>query len=220
MVDISFSDLTARLDAINGRDLHAKISNFSCIDEKGMKLEYYNNSYICVDNLEHLCNNTLYITGLPASGKTELAERLSAEYGIPVISLDDMANNEFDFSNETVLKYIEDSQSDNFEQISGDEAENFLGWLRKSKNPARAIVEGYQIYRMNYKTGGKFYNSLIENNEVSMIIVNSSPQTIVRNRIARDGVDESFAQKETKRELAKLKEAFPGYVKTTENFCH
>lgn len=83
MANISFSDLTARLDAINGRDLHAKISNFSCIDEKGMKLEYYNNSYICVDNLEHLCNNPLYIMGLPASGKTELAERLSAEYRIP-----------------------------------------------------------------------------------------------------------------------------------------
>lgn len=39
MADISFSDLTARLDAINGSALHTKISNFSCIDEKGMKLE-------------------------------------------------------------------------------------------------------------------------------------------------------------------------------------
>lgn len=65
------------------------------------------------------------------------------------------------------------------------------------------IVEGYQIYRMNYKTKGKFYNPLIEKEKISMIIAN--PNTIVQNRMIRDGVDKSFAVTETKKELEKLR---------------
>mgnify|MGYP002854991882 CR=1 FL=1 len=214
---MDFSSLIRRLEAVNKPPIHSQIVNFSGIDEKGMNLDYYNNSYINVDDLDSLQNNVLYITGLPASGKTELAERLSKEYGIPVVGLDEIANNEFDFSNKTVEKYIQASQSDDFETISDNEAENFLNWLKKAKNPAKVIVEGYQIYRMNYKTKGKFYNPLIEKEKISMIIVNPNPNTIVQNRMTRDGVDKSFAEKETKIEFDKLKQAFPRHVKSIEH---
>ena len=63
-----FSDLTKQLQALNNK-LHSQIVNFSGIDEKGMRLEYYNNTYINVDDMNSLQNNVLYITGLPASGK-------------------------------------------------------------------------------------------------------------------------------------------------------
>ena len=183
---MDFSSFIRRLEAVNKPPIHSQIVQFSGIDEKGMNLDYYNNSYINVDDLDFLQNNVLYITGLPASGKTELAERLSQKYDIPFISLDEIANNEFDFSNKTVEKYIQASQSDDFEMISDNEAENFLNWLKKAKNPAKVIVEGYQIYRMNYKTKGKFYNPLIEKEKISMIIVNPNPNTIVQNRIIRE----------------------------------
>lgn len=78
-----FSDLTKQLQALNNK-LHSQIVNFSGIDEKGMRLDYYNNTYINVDDMNSLQNNVLYITGLPASGKNELAEKLSKEYSIPV----------------------------------------------------------------------------------------------------------------------------------------
>ena len=62
---------------------------------------------------------------------------------------------------------------------------------------------------MNYKTKGKFYNPLIEKEKISMIIVIPNPNTIVQNRMIRDGVDKSFAVTETKKELEKLRGAFP-----------
>ena len=135
---MDFSYLIGRLEAVNKPPIHSQIVQFSGIDEKGMNLDYYNNSYINVDDLDSLQNNVLYITGLPASGKTELAERLSQKYDIPFISLDEIANNEFDFSNKTVEKYIQASQSDDFETISDNEAENFLNWLKKGKESSQS----------------------------------------------------------------------------------
>ena len=109
-----FSDLTKQLQALNNK-LHSQIVNFSGIDEKGMRLEYYNNTYINVDDMNSLQNNVLYITGLPASGK--------------------------------------------------------------------------------------FYNSMLKNEKISMIIVNPSLNTIIQNRITRDGVDKHFAEQQTKEEF-------------------
>ncbi len=214
---MNFSSLMHRLDSVKSSLLLTQIVNFSGIDEKGMRLEYYNNIYINVDDLDSLANNVLYITGVPASGKTELAERISKEFDIPFLSLDDIAESKFDLSNETFKKYIKDSsESDEFTK-SNNEAENFLYWLAKTKNPFKVIVEGYQIYRMNCKTNEKFYDSLIEKGKISMIIVNPNPNTIVQNRITRDGVEKQFAEKETKHELKMLKNAFPNYVKSIEN---
>ncbi len=208
-----FSDLTKQLQALNNK-LHSQIVNFSGIDEKGMRLEYYNNTYINVDDMNSLQNNVLYITWLPASGKSELAEKLSKEYGIPLIGLDELANTNFDYANKTIQKYFEASQSSDYEVYSGNEAENFLHWLKTAKNTAKVIVEGYQIYDIQFKTSGKFYNSMLKNEKISMIIVNPSLNTIIQNRITRDGVDKHFAEQQTKEEFQKLKKAFPHLEKT------
>ena len=216
--DKDFSALTKKLQALNN-NLYSQIINFSGIDEKGMKLEYYNNTYINVEDMDSLQNKVLYITGLPASGKSELAEKLSKEYEIPVIGLDELANNDFDFSNKTIQKYFEASQSSKYEAYSGNEAENFLHWLKTAKNTAKVIVEGYQIYDIQFKTSGKFYNSMLKNNKISMTIVNPRLQTVIQNRITRDSVDQAFASQQTNTEFQKLKKAFPNLIKTTENLC-
>ena len=101
------------------------------------------------------------------------------------------------------------SQSSDYEVYSGNEAENFLHWLKTAKNTAKVIVEGYQIYDIQFKTSGKFYNSMLKNEKISMIIVNPSLNTIIQNRITRDGVDKPFAEQQTKEEFHKLKKAFP-----------
>ncbi len=214
---IYFSSLTKRLDAMK-HPLYSQIINFSGIDEKGMDLDYHNNVYINVDDMDNLKNNVLYITGLPASGKSELAERLSEKYGIPVIGLDEFSENNFDFSNKTVRKYIQDTQSDGFDMRSGNEAENFLIWLRDAKNPSRVMVEGYQIYRMNFKMKGRLYGPLLEKNKMSMIIVNPDLEIVARNRVTRDGVDETFAGQKTREEFEKLKAAFPDYVEESRKY--
>ena len=183
-----------------------------------MDLDYYNNVYINVDDMDNLKNNVLYITGLPASGKSELAERLSEKYGIPVIGLDEFSENNFDFSNKTVQKYIQDTQSDGFDMRSGNEAENFLIWLRDAKNPSRVMVEGYQIYRINFKMKGRLYGPLLEKNKMSMIIVNPDLEIVARNRVTRDGVDEAFAGQKTREEFEKLKAAFHGYVEESRKY--
>ena len=211
-----FSSLTNRLKALNN-PLYTQIVNFSGIDEKGMHLEYYNNTYINVDDMDNLKNNVLYITGLPASGKSELAERLSQKYSIPLIGLDEVANNEFDFSTQTFQNYFQESQSEDYNAFSSNEAENFLYWLKKTENHEKVIVEGYQIYNINYKTRGKFYGAMLKDKNISLIIVNPRLQTVTQNRVTRDGVDKTFAEQQTKDEFEKLKAAFSGYVKATEN---
>lgn len=211
-----FSPLTKRLQALNN-SLQSQIINFSGIDEKGMRLEYYNNSYVNVEDMDFLQNNVLYITGLPASGKSELAEKLSKEYDIPVISLDEIANGNFDTQSKVFKNYLCSPQSERFEQYSDNEAENFLYWLRTETSPERVIVEGYQIYDIQYKSRGKIYNSMLENKRISIIILNPSLQTVVQNRITRDCVSREFAEHETEKEFQKLKTAFHSHVKTTEN---
>lgn len=214
-----FSPLTKRLQALNN-SLQSQIINFSGIDEKGLKLEYYNNSYVNVDDMDFLQNNVLYITGLPASGKSELAEKLSKEYNIPVISLDEIANGNFDTQSKVFKNYLCSPQSERFEQYSANEAEKFLYWLKTTKNPERVIVEGYQIYELQYKTRGRFYNSMLENKGISIIILNPSLQTVVQNRITRDGDKEQAAEQKTKEEFEKLIAAFPNYSFLPDSNLH
>lgn len=133
-----FSPLTKRLQALNN-SLQSQIINFSGIDEKGMRLEYYNNSYVNVEDMDFLQNNVLYITGLPASGKSELAEKLSKEYDIPVINLDEIANGNFDTQSKVIKNYLCSPQSERFEQYSANEAEKFLYWLKATKPECRVL---------------------------------------------------------------------------------
>lgn len=214
-----FSPLTKRLQALNN-SLQSQIINFSGIDEKGMRLEYYNNSYVNVEDMDFLQNNVLYITGLPASGKSELAEKLSKEYDIPVINLDEIANGNFDTQSKVIKNYLCSPQSERFEQYSDNEAEKFLYWLKTTKNPERVIVEGYQIYELQYKTRGRFYNSMLENKGISIIILNPSLQTVVQNRITRDGDKEQAAEQKTKEEFEKLIAAFPNYSFLPDSNLH
>ena len=185
-----------------------------------MRLEYYNNSYVNVEDMDFLQNNVLYITGLPASGKSELAEKLSKEYDIPVINLDEIANGNFDTQSKVIKNYLCSPQSERFEQYSDNEAEKFLYWLKTTKNPERVIVEGYQIYELQYKTRGRFYNSMLENKGISIIILNPSLQTVVQNRITRDGDKEQAAEQKTKEEFEKLIAAFPNYSFLPDSNLH
>jgi len=140
-----------------------------------------------------LNHNTLFITGIPGSGKSELAADLASVIKLPIISLDDLDEGNFSaLPKDMCIKYLEWDQfkADDFRSNS----ESFLQFVIETDHDP-IVVEGRQVYE-NPK--------VMKIEDISCIAIVPNLEAVITNRTRRDGIFGDEARNLIEQELKLL----------------
>lgn len=161
------------------------IKQFSKTRKNGFIQNYADALFFNLNNIKSkkFHNNILYITGIPGSGKSELANDIGEDLSIPIISLDEIDGGNYDSIPRQILLDYSYFLYHQEPPMEGTDSHTFLRFLQSYNNTIPCIVEGRQIMEINRK---------LKNNN-SMIVLLTPTETVVHNRIIRDGITESQA---------------------------